>query len=77
MTAEVPQYVSAREAATRLKIRTDEMGRVLRDGKLPGSFKADGVWRVPVAAIEARIEHLARRKSARTSLAASPNLPPQ
>jgi hypothetical protein len=62
MTSEVPQYVTAPEAALRLRIRTDEMGRLLRSGKLPGSFKRDGMWRVPVAAIEARIDRLARRK---------------
>ena len=62
MTTEVPEYVTAPEAALRLRIRTDEMGRLLRSGKLPGAFKADGIWKVPVIAIEERIERLATRR---------------
>jgi hypothetical protein len=61
-TPEVVEYVSGTEAALRLHVRTDEMGRLLRSGKLAGAFKADGVWKVPLAAIEARIDRLARRK---------------
>ena len=68
MTAE---YVTATEAAQRLRIRTDEMGRLLRSGKLPGAFKADGVWKVPFVAIEARIEQIARRKSVRQVMKAA------
>jgi len=62
MTTEVAQYMTATAAALRLQIRTDEMGRLLRSGKLAGAFKVDGTWKVPIVAIEARIDRLARRK---------------
>jgi len=39
MTIPEVEYVFAAQAALRLRIRTDEMGCILRSGKLPGSFK--------------------------------------
>ena len=65
----IEQYVTGPEAARRLQIRTDEMCRILRSGKLPGAFKCDGMWKVPVAAVEARIEARAERLARRSSLA--------
>jgi hypothetical protein len=73
MTTPEVEYVSAPEAALRLRIRTDEMGRILRSGKLPGAFKADGVWKVPLVAIEARIDRLARRASLTPNEKPKPN----
>ena len=50
------------ETALRLHIRLDQTYRLLRGGALIGAEKVDGVWRVPLSAIEMRIARIAARR---------------
>jgi len=44
-------WITAQQAAQRLGITRDTAYRLLQDGKIPGSYRVGGQWRVSIAAL--------------------------
>jgi excisionase family DNA binding protein len=57
--------VTVREAAVRLGCTLTHIYNLVRAERLPGSFKQDGKWNVPLSELEA---HQVRRKSRRSNI---------
>jgi excisionase family DNA binding protein len=65
---ETPGEVTPRKAAQKLGIRLDAVYSLIWAGRLPAR-KVDGLWRIPIAAVEERIRaaQAARRNKSRVS----------
>lgn len=55
--------LAVREVAVRLGVTLTHVYNMVRAQRLPGSFKADGEWRVPLTALDAYL----KRREGRTS----------
>ena len=56
------EFVTAREGAIQLRTTLPYLYALLYAERIPGAYKEDGEWRVPVAAVT---EYRARRESRR------------